>query len=569
MSKEKKEKKVKPKKSFSMSFKNAYLLVGVGPLAIGMLIMAITLISLMKSKIENGIVDELRVAAEQVNEYFAYDIVANGAVDYDEYSDHEYIESLKDNSIELTLFKGDTRFLTSLKNADGTYNEGTQANADIYALVSKGESYTSSDVKIGNQDYFVFYYPIYDGDGNFWGMAFAGEPTSKVTATVNAATLNVVVLTIGLVVVFSIIIFILGNSLAKSMVTMEGAIKTLSTGELNADFSGSSVIREINELIIAGSQLQTQLIDSVGGAKETAVDLSQAVTRVDGLSETSTDGAVVIARSVGELASTAQTMAETVQDANETIANMGDSIDAITVNVKEMTNSSNASQRANDNAVEYMEKLTSASERSANAVSEISQEIAECSEAAEKIKSATVAISEISEQTNLLSLNASIEAARAGESGRGFAVVAGEIQKLAEQSNSSAEEIQNVIMDILSKVEKCVSKAEEMTGIINEQMAFLQETRGKISDMSSAGKELAAGVKSIDGETQRLNKMKATVVSSISDLSAISEETAASSQEVASTVENITNAIESTKDETSAMKELAEALDQKMQFFNI
>lgn len=557
------------KKKFGMSFQMAYLLVGVVPMLIGVLIMAFTLTSNIKTYIKEGITGELKVAAEQVKEYFAYDIVSNGAVDYEEYSDHSYIESLKGDDVELTLFQGDTRFLTSLKNTDGSYNEGTQANADIYASVKSGNEYTAEGVTINGAAYTVYYVPIYDGNGNFWGMAFAGEPEAKITAAVNSVVLRVVIITVVLVVVLCALILILARTLAKILSATADEINKLSEGNLDADFSAKGFIKEFNTLVESGAVLQKQLLDSVGGAKATSLNLSESVATVDGLSATSADGTTQIAQAVNELATTAQSMAETVQDANATVVDMGESIDRISQNVTEMNKSSEASMAANETAMEYMAKLTTASEKSALTVDEISEKIAECSESAEKIKTATVAITSISSQTNLLSLNASIEAARAGEAGRGFAVVAGEISKLAEQSSASANEIQDVINEILDRVKECVNKAGEMTEVIQEQMEFLSETKVKIDAMSTTGEELAHGAAEINKEAIALMDLKENVLSSISDLSAISEENAASSEEVTASVDNIASAVESTKEESVAMRQLAEELSAKMEFFKI
>ena len=86
----------------------------------------------------------------------------------------------------------------------------------------------------------------------------------------------------------------------------------------------------------------------------------------------------------------------------------------------------------------------------------------------EKIRELTKNIITITEETNLLALNASIEAARAGEAGRGFAVVADQIGKLASNSAASATEIQKVTADVIQTVDELAAEAQEMITFMNE-----------------------------------------------------------------------------------------------------
>lgn len=557
------------KKRKGLSIRITFMLIGILPLLLGIVVTAISSTLTMVNEIKDGIRNELEVAADQVAAYFAYDIIANGVVDYDEYSDHEYMESLQSKDIELTLFKDNKRFLTSIKNEDGEYNEGTEVADNIYDYVKDGKVYSAENVKIADEKYFVVYVPIYDGDGNFWGMGFAGEPERKLTNAIKSVLIRSVSIAAGMIVAFSVIVSIIGILLSKTIKSTTAELNGLSEGDLAVDFHSNSIIKEFSELLDAGNLLQTKLKESIGESKNTADKLAITATLVDDLSKTSSNGAEQISQAINEMASTAQSMAETVQDANCTVAEIGQSIDRISERLADMNNSSEVSISANKVAMEYMHKLTVASEKSSKTVDEISQKIAECSDAATNIKAATDAITEISSRTNLLSLNASIEAARAGESGSGFAVVAGEIQKLAEQSNNSAIEIQNVIDEILKKVNDCVDKAQEMNVVIDEQMKFLEDAKTKIDAMSIAGDELANGAEKIGTEAETLIRLKDSVMSNVSDLSAISEENAASSEEVAASIESIAGAVESTRTESENMKTLAEDLDEKMKYFKI
>ena len=97
-------------------------------------------------------------------------------------------------------------------------------------------------------------------------------------------------------------------------------------------------------------------------------------------------------------------------------------------------------------------------------------------ESAAKIQEVTSLISSIAEETNLLSLNASIEAARAGEAGRGFAVVAEEIGKLAEQSNQSAKQIEDIIAQLVADSSRSVKTMEAVREITSRQSEDIGKT---------------------------------------------------------------------------------------------
>lgn len=179
---------------------------------------------------------------------------------------------------------------------------------------------------------------------------------------------------------------------------------------------------------------------------------------------------------------------------------------------------------------------------------------------AEQMKVATDAIMKISAQTNLLALNASIEAARAGEAGKGFAVVAEEIRKLADQTKESTEEITNRIVNLNERTRNATEAIDRAVSETDLQADKVQAVGSNFTEISTQIKLLNENISEIEYTAKELMTANNSIVDSIAQLSAISEEVTAGSEEVsnisAENMENVAEAVSAVKDVVAVAKGL-------------
>lgn len=276
-----------------------------------------------------------------------------------------------------------------------------------------------------------------------------------------------------------------------------------------------------------------------------------------------------VEKAVGEIAEGATSQAAETQTATEQIIVMGNMIEETDSEVEELRANARKMRSAGEQATEIVEALSEVNQQTKDAIAVIAKQADVTNESALKIKTAVDIITDIAEETNLLSLNASIEAARAGEQGRGFAVVAGQIQKLAEQSNESAQQITSIIELLIQETQRSVQTMTDVKVVIDKQDENVNQTEKAFGDVRDGITQSIEGIRAIARRVKELDEARVKVVDVVQNLTAIAEENAASTEQTSASATEMSAIMESIDNNARDLNEVANLLHDTMARFKI
>ncbi len=274
-----------------------------------------------------------------------------------------------------------------------------------------------------------------------------------------------------------------------------------------------------------------------------------------------------VEKAISEIAQGATSQAQDTQTATENIILMGNMIEETSTEVEDLRENARIMRNAGDKAIDILNELNQINRQTKEAVFVISEQTNTTNESALKIKEATDMITDIAEETNLLSLNASIEAARAGEQGRGFAVVAAQIQKLAEQSNESARQIDDIINSLIADSEKAVDTMEEVKVVIEKQNENVINTENAFKDVKDGIDKSMKNIQEITDKTKQLDDARIKVVDVVQNLTAIAQENAASTEETSASASEVGTIVEDIANNAKQLNTIAGEMEESIKMF--
>lgn len=356
------------------------------------------------------------------------------------------------------------------------------------------------------------------------------------------------------VILISVLAFFIARSITHPLGLTADFVQEISNGNLhnrleikNKDELGHMV----ENMNIMNTRLREMIMDVKTGIDQMNASADGMTTLSDQVSETAVQNAekaVSVSAASEQMSSNMNTVAANMGASSNNVNSVVTAIEEMTATISEIAGNTEQAKMISDKAVGRSKTAR--------------EQMAKLGQVALAIGKITETISDISEQTNLLSLNATIEAARAGESGKGFAVVANEIKELAKQTAASTLDIKQQIDEVQSATQSSVKEIEQISEIVIEVSQITTTIATAIEEQSIATREIAQNVATVSQGITESND-------SVNQSSQVAMAIASSIMEVHHSTDKMKHSSTQLKKSAGELSFLAETLKQAIGRFTV
>ena len=306
------------------------------------------------------------------------------------------------------------------------------------------------------------------------------------------------------------------------------------------------LLDEMGDLADGDLTIEAEVTDQITGAIADSVnfavrEMRSLVRRINEASQQVAAASMDSANTAKELSTASEKQAQDITETSEHVQNMAKSME-------EMSAEARRSAEVAQGSVEVANRGAEAARTNIRGMDEMRQQIQETSkrikrlgESSQQIGEIVRLISDIAEQTNILSLNAAIQAAMAGDAGRGFAVVADEVQRLAERSTAATKDISELVKNIQSDTNEAVISMEHATQGVVEGTRLVDSAGQALGEIESVSEELSRLITTMAEAAQQQSQTATNVSDRMTAIRDVTKNTSIEAQETAELIGKLTN----------------------------
>ncbi len=439
--------------------------------------------------------------------------------------------------------------------------EEDRSGAEFYTS-GKNQGFYHGDIGNGEEEYLAY---VKEPISNFIVCTVADDGAVMAAARQSA----IIVIAVGVVLLAAAVVIsiLMARSFINPVNAVGESLTALADGRFVKVEGFDERADEFGSISRATNSVIEKLDDIVANIKKSAANVGSSSEDLSDMANQISNTADDVSNAVQEIASGATQQANEIQEANVNAGKIGDAVNDVKDSSEKLTVLAEKMRNTSEVSGKSLASLQETSTHMTGKIDDITETIQATLEAVNNIGEKVEGITTIASQTNLLSLNATIEAARAGDAGRGFAVVAEEISKLADDSKTLADEIKTEMERLLTQTKAAVEAAGDVKSGNDEQQVALGETLEAVNGMLEDIRSTVEGVELIASGAETCETSKNAVIDTMGALSAISEENAASSEETGASMEELSATVTTLAGAAGALKEIAEKLNEDMQFF--
>lgn len=460
--------------------------------------------------------------------------------------------------------------LVVTRDGKGDIAKKSKTNVSFYNM-----KYVKSDLESENTN--TLKYVTFDSKDYLYLSSKIGDtgiivaamiPKTTIMAQANSIKVNTLLLAFLGCITAIIIGTIMSGSLSKTTRNIVNQLKKISNGDLSAEFivkrkdEFGTIALTVNEMSSNIRNLVGRVIKLCEVVNESSVDVHSATVSIASLSREMSSAINEIGKGIGAQAEDAQNCLLQMDELSKKITKVDEK-------VLEIEKVADETRNMISFGIGNMEELAARSNETNEITGYVVGQIIQLEEKSQAIIEIVSAMNEISDQTNLLSLNASIEAARAGELGKGFAVVAAEIRKLAEKAKASAHDIENVVNEIRKQTTETVASAKRAESIVKMQNTIVTTTVNSYQNMNQGLETLLQNLDMIAESMENMNGTRVSTLSAVENISTVSEESLAASDTITGTIEEQARTMEKLENSADKLKDNANELRDAVNRFRV